>query len=323
MKTKVKTLGLRVLLLCLLLISWTFLVQAEQVKDYYHIVVLSDSHLPFKPSEIKTEAKQEKVLQAKTAVREHINSWEDVDEIVVTGDIVGEHGTIDEYEYARDYFAGFNKPVYPIVGNHDFVYTDEPNADGKFKATPEIKCEKLDRFKSYFNLESVYYSQKVGKYLLVFLSPDDVYSKYLTTVSSSQLDWLQATLSENRNIPTIILFHAPLAGTLYNYNKNVNTNNFIAQPRDRIKEIIKQNPQVFLWVSGHTHTPPTNDSYKADINLYENQVTNIHNCNMDRETIYTNSLYLYSDKVVVRTYNHRQQAWMDDFDRVFSLPEKK
>ena len=39
------------------------------------------------------------------------------------------------------------------------------------------------------------------------------------------------------------------------------------------------------------------------------------------EEAYTNSLYLYADKVVVRTYNHRQQAWMESFDRKFKLPD--
>jgi hypothetical protein len=56
-----------------------------------------------------------------------------------------------------------------------------------------------------------------------------------------------------------------------------------------------------LWVSGHTHTPADNPSFAADLNLYAGRVTNIHNSDLDREVIWTNSLYLYADKVTVKT----------------------
>jgi len=63
------------------------------------------------------------------------------------------------------------------------------------------------------------------------------------------------------------------------------------------------------------HTPPTNENYASEINLYEKQVTNIHNCDMNRATIWTNSLYLYPDKVSVRTFNHKTGAWVEKLDR--------
>jgi 3',5'-cyclic-AMP phosphodiesterase len=119
----------------------------------------------------------------------------------------------------------------------------------------------------------------------------------------------------------MIFFHAPLQGTLKNHNKNANTPNFVAQPAEKLRELILQNGQIFLWVSGHTHTPATNESYASDINLYENQVMNIHNGDMNRGTIWTNSLYLYPDKVVVKTFNHKKAFWMEAFERTLIPPK--
>jgi len=81
------------------------------------------------------------------------------------------------------------------------------------------------------------------------------------------------------------------------------------------------NAQIFLWVSGHTHTPATNESFASGINLYEKQVTNIHNGDMNRGTIWTNSLYLYPDKVVIKTFNHKKGVWMENTERII-IPQK-
>ncbi len=83
-----------------------------------------------------------------------------------------------------------------------------------------------------------------------------------------------------------------------------------------------QNSQVFLWVSGHTHTSPKEESFAAPINSYANRVTNIHNTDMNRETIWTNSLFLYPDKVVVKTYQHKSGIWLPDFERTISAPQR-
>ena len=80
-------------------------------------------------------------------------------------------------------------------------------------------------------------------------------------------------------------------------------------------------PQVFLWVSGHTHTTPKDESFASEINVYEKRITNIHNSDMNRETIWTNSLFLYPDKVVVKTFNHKKGAWLQEFERTIVPPK--
>jgi Icc protein len=77
---------------------------------------------------------------------------------------------------------------------------------------------------------------------------------------------------------------------------------------------------VFLWVSGHTHTSPEEESYASPINVYAKRITNIHNTDMNRAAIWTNSLYLYPDRVVIKTYNHKEGVWVPQLQRDVLLP---
>jgi hypothetical protein len=81
------------------------------------------------------------------------------------------------------------------------------------------------------------------------------------------MGWLGSELKKSQDTPTIIFFHAPLKGTLRDYNRNANTPDYIAQPHERIHEMLKRNPQVFLWVSEHTHTSPEEESFASPINV--------------------------------------------------------
>jgi hypothetical protein len=52
-----------------------------------------------------------------------------------------------------------------------------------------------------------------------------------------------AILAANKNKPTIV-FLLPIAGTLDNYNKNANTDDYVSQPREEIRMIMADKPQV-------------------------------------------------------------------------------
>ena len=134
------------------------------------------------------------------------------------------------------------------------------------------------------------------------------------------MEWLSTELDKNNKAPTFIFFHAPLKGTLLDYNSRVNTLDYIAQPSSKIHDILIKNPQVFLWVSGHTHTSPKEESFASSINVYEKRITNIHNADMNRETIWTHSLYMYPDKIIVKTFDHKRDAWLPDLKRTMLTP---
>ncbi|MFZ2447206.1 MAG: metallophosphoesterase [Syntrophobacteraceae bacterium] len=273
----------------------------------HHIVVLGDPHLPGKHLELK-----EKVIQT-------VNSWTGVEMVVAVGDICEDRGTNEEYAAAKEFFRKLGKPFYPVPGNHDFIYEDALSSKEKRrKGPPAVRDAKLRKFRETFGLSSLPYSRQVGGYLLVFLSPDQ--SSHLTEMSDKQIEWLSRELDKNRKTPTIIFFHAPLKDTLPNDGKHYNTPDFIAQPSDKLHGVLAKNPQVFLWVSGHTHTSPKVEGFAGAMNLYDKRVTNIHNTDMNRKAIWTNSLFLYPDKVVVKTYNHAAGAWLPDLERTIRTP---
>ncbi len=295
-------------------------VGAAAEKGYYRVVVLADPHLPYKAFKQADDKKLAQLTAAKDRLVEDINAWPDVDEVVVVGDVTGDVGSAAEYAYAAGYFARFAKPVRPVTGNHDYIYADEPGPDGRYvKGDAASRRAKLERFKAAFGLPELYYTQTVGDYLLVFLAVDSLDSPHLAQMSDGQVAWLRAELRKRPAAPTIIFYHAPLKGTLTDYNATVNTPSFVAQPEQALAEIIAANPQIVLWVSGHTHTPATREDFAAAVNVYGGRVTNIHNADVDRRGIWTNSLYLYPDRVAVRTFDHRRGIWLEGLERVFPL----
>lgn len=287
---------------------WLMSIALWAGEGYTHMVILGDPHLPGKYFQNK-----EKVLQT-------INGWNDVDSVVAMGDVCEWLGDEKEYTTVQSYFSALKKPLFAIVGNHDYIYANSVDENEKLqRGTPELQKEKLETFKKVFALPKLYSSVIQNGYFLIFLSTDS--PKYLAGMGKEQLAWLENELEKNRHLPTIIFFHAPLDKTLDTYKPFVNTPSFIAQPTNKINELITHNPQIFLWISGHTHTSPKEASFASAVNIYEKQVTNIHNTDMNKETIWTNSLLLYQDKIVIKTYNHNEQKWLDSFERIIYPPK--
>jgi 3',5'-cyclic AMP phosphodiesterase CpdA len=270
----------------------------------HHVVVLGDPHLPGRH------------LPAKQAVLRTINGWTDVDRVVVLGDICEDRGTAEEYAFARQFFAALTAPTHFLVGNHDYIYEDGTTArGGRIRGSPSSRAEKLRRFREAFGLNEVYSSRRVGNYLLVFLSTDHLLSPHLTQISARQLEWLRAELHRRSATPTVIFFHAPLRGTLLEFNDRVNKDDYVAQPQAELRELLLENRQVFLWVAGHMHVSATNESFRSPINRFEAQVATVHVADMQRARIWSTSLFLFSDRVVVKTFDHKQRAWVAELER--------
>lgn len=291
-----------VALLCLLLTLPAPASGADTAK-YHRIVLLGDPHLPGKH------------LDKKEQVRETINSWNDVDLVVALGDICQDRGTVDELATAARFFSGLNKPFLPITGNHDVGYEDETSVKGKRVriSDDKLRATKLERFRTTFGLPASYQSRQLGGYLLLFLATDS--SGHLAEMSEAQLAWLDEKLKKNRNLPAIVFFHAPLAGTLAQYNGKVNEPDYIAQPASRIAELTARHNNLLLWVSGHTHTSPKEPSFASPLNLYQNRITNIHTTDLNRSRIWTRSLFLYPDRVVIKTWDHANNGFVGELEQ--------
>lgn len=295
--------------------------------EVVHIAVLSDLHLPGR------------LLPQKERVVETLNSWPDLDLVVALGDICEDVGSVEEYAAVRQFFARLKKPVLPVAGNHDYIYYDvNPFAPGEkipkgkhvVAASASARRAKLQRFKESFGLSEVYYAKQAGPYRLVFLSTDHLYVSYRTAVSDAQLEWLGAELARHRAAPTIVFFHGPLEGTIGGANLVDNDPlNYMVQPAREIRKLLLENPQVFMWVAGHAHIAPTNANFNGPLSLYERRVTVVHCPGMSgssylsetdqkgtrHEALWTRSLFLHPERVVVKTFDHEKGAWMEPLTR--------
>ena len=295
--------------------------QETNRRDYYHILLISDLHLPVRPIKFPDKAVQDDICQKKQKLLETVNAWDDVDEAALLGDLAARYGKESEFHAVDEYLDSLKFPYYAVAGNHDYAYKDQPriNSKGKEKlvqGTPEEKKAKLAAFQKRYKQPGLYYARSVGDCRLLYLAPDacGTYVEF----SSEQLDWLKREIAAHKKGPVFFFCHAPLMGTLRTYGKKINTPDFTAQPSEALAETLADVPPGSLWISGHTHTPPTNDSYADDsVNRVHRNLVNIHNPTIDASHIYTNSLFLYKDRAVVRTYDHNEDRWLAGLDRTF------
>jgi len=297
--------------------SWTSVQGSERA--YKRLVVLGDPHLPVRVEKHPDQAERKAIVAAKLRAIADINSWPDVDGIAVVGDIVARYSIPSEYDFIKQYFAGVKVPLYVVDGNHEILYQDKPNEEGKLvKGDAESRRRKLQHFCEFWQLSSPYYSLDFGGCHLIFLATEGPLS---TQIGAEQFAWFKNDLAGHQQ-PTLVFFHGPLMGTLLNYNDKVNKKSTVAQPVNELHDLLMANPQVRLWVSGHTHTPATNYSFAAPgINMYGSRIMDIHNSDMDRKRIWTNSLYIYSDHIDIRTFDHQSQDWMTKYDRQIRLDD--
>ncbi|GFK94816.1 3',5'-cyclic adenosine monophosphate phosphodiesterase CpdA [Fundidesulfovibrio magnetotacticus] len=291
----------RVALLLLLAALWPGL--AASAAECPRVAVLADIH--FKAGDAK-----------KLRAVDDLNDWPGLDLTVVLGDIVARRGTPEEYAQAREFVERIKGPRVLVAGNHEYMYADAEQ-DGKTPwGSPELRREKLERFRRELGAPQLRQARELGGYLLLFLSADAVDGTTLTELSPQSLDWLARTLRDHPATPTLIFFHAPLKGTLENYAPKINNKDRVAQPADALDAILRKNAQVIAWVSGHTHTKPDNPSFLSDVNRYEGRVANVHTPPYKGGAPWTNVFTLCPDKVTVKTWDHAARQWAPGLERV-------
>lgn len=289
--------------------------------DYKRIVVLTDLHIPSSTDPKKLQAIND------------INGWNDVYNVTVTGDICHDTGDPNELKAAVNLLSNLKKPTYALTGNHDYLYSDQSEGGAKQQAGPDERAFKLERFRKAFNMKSLYFSEDIDNYHVVYLSPDALETIHLTELSIEQLVWLEGDLELNKNKPTIIFFHGSLEGTWGGKNWP-GSPKFMAQPIDEVRALLAKNQQVFLWVSGHLHLGVYNKSCTDEkvFTYKEHGIKNVHNPALlgsgyltDQDdfdgrsypTIWSKSLYLYPDRVEVKVYDHGAQTHVAELDQVF------
>lgn len=274
------------------------------------VAVIADLHV---------QDSKQKMLQ--TAVKA-INALPGIYAVAITGDLNRKIGSPAEYSEMIKLVSRFKVPIFAVPGNHDIMYRDFFGKNNlKLRTPPAERKAKLERFRKALKLKSLRFSRKVGGHLLVFLPNDDLKGKWLVSLSAGALNFLKETLKKNRDVPTIIFCHAPLEGS-YVKERKLGPHNSNAQPAGKIREILKNNPQVFLWVSGHLHIGPTSNEYNNKANKV-GKVTVIHTPAIGTNSAWMRVLDLSPARAKVRTYNAKTGKYAKKYERVFRHKVKK
>jgi len=293
--------------------------QELPAKGYYRIVVLADLHLPWSPFNGNSLANSEKVLNQKNKLLSDINSWSDVDRVVFAGDSVATSGTLEEYSFAKNYAARFKAPVTVIAGNHEYLYKDVGSDAKLHRSAAHEQRQKLQRFVDTFGMEGFRSSFTISAWHLVFLSCDKIETKFSVELSSEGLSWFAKDLRDNKSLKTIVFFHAPLSGTLLDTDKSASKENSFAQPDNLLSGLLLENPQVAIWVSGHTHTRFDSPSFDNKVNLWKGKILDLQNDTVDRTHAYhSRSIYLYKDHAQIRTWDHSKEEWVTKLDHTIN-----
>ncbi|MBF0547932.1 MAG: metallophosphoesterase [Candidatus Riflebacteria bacterium] len=293
--------------------------QAEQIsaaekKGYFHIVLLADPHFPG-----RITSKKEEVLK-------RIATWEDVDFAVILGDLCEISGTPSEYKSAAHFLDMLQKPFFPISGNHDCFFSNYFSP-----ASPSDREKKIQLFMETFQLPQMFDEIELPNQNLFFLSVDSLTSHYYTAISEPQLDWFEERLKKCKK-PAIVFFHSPVFDEKF-LKMAPFLENYTAQPYSRVTKIVRENPQINLWVSGHIHLAPTNPFFFHDSTFFEGRRLNLFNCDISGMSIFvgagpslenhgkfwTQSLFLYPDKAISRFFYHGTEQWIENWTRNFPL----
>jgi len=159
-------------------------------------------------------------------VIEAMNS-EGGDLVLVCGDM-GSKPTRSELELARDVLCGLKMPYYPVLGNHDALFSGEKEEDF-FREICSLK-------------ENSYHFMMKG---IHFIGVDHGCGKDYqnNSVRPAVMDWLKKTLASIPDDQPIIFFsHYPFANGVKYRTKNA----------DEVQELF-QGKRLLAMVSGHFH----------------------------------------------------------------------
>jgi 3',5'-cyclic AMP phosphodiesterase CpdA len=154
-----------------------------------------------------------------------------VDAVLVTGDLA-EHAAPEEYALAAELIGELGVPFHPLPGNKD----DRATMRSAFDLPGEGDAP-LD------------YAVDLGPMRLVVID-STIPGEDRGDFEPSQLEWLDATLAEEQEQPTILAMHQPpLVTGMADWDA------VIMHPSDRraLAAVIERHPQVHAIVGGHLH----------------------------------------------------------------------
>jgi len=166
---------------------------------------------------------------------DHLNAMQPpADVVLVTGDIVND-GTAAEYEEAARQLRRMNAPVFPIPGNHD-------SRAGLRQAFPQLG----------FLQDGPFIQYAVEDHPVRIVALDTVVEGAPHgALCGERLRWLETTLADAPDRPTVVMMHHPPVETGIDHMDEMRC----LEGAEALGEIIERNPQVERILCGHLHRP--------------------------------------------------------------------
>ncbi|KAJ1448367.1 calcineurin-like phosphoesterase [Pelagophyceae sp. CCMP2097] len=175
-------------------------------------------------------------------------------------------GTTRCFEWARDYFDGFDVPFDVVGGNHDLEGLDEFATD----------AGNLDAYLRILGKETPQFCRTIAeKTLVVGLGStkfrDATHTSHEVSVDAEQLRWFEDVLRKHPASEDWRIFcfsHAPIIGSALrvlhenhvingccwlNHGDAATPVAGVRAPSRRFIELVRESPQVKFWASGHFH----------------------------------------------------------------------
>jgi hypothetical protein len=237
------------------------------------------------------------------AIQDIYQNVPSIDLAIVAGDILQEVSEEGFDWYIRTINLSYIKEWYEIMGNHDL----NPD-DGK------LYRKKIR--------EDFHYAIQKGNILFIFMS-DEVKSS-ATDISDVTFDWWRDLVVNNQDKIIVTVTHAPLEGSKIPFSTL--SRRQITDSK-RFTDVLKKY-RVDIWLSAHLHVP---EWFPNDINRVKkyNGTVFINVAGIRTEALGLKqsesriiTFVCGSDKVLVGSRNHTQEAYNNDLDVVFNLSKE-
>lgn len=241
---------------------------------------------------------------------------------LVNGDITDRGKPAEYAEFKRLMTKGSKETQWLVnTGNHDFY---DPDASDE---------EELRRFMDAFGLKTPYSNRVVGDLHIVMLATEQWKTapgpKEWAWLTPRQLEWFGQVLTEHSDKWTMVCLHQPLQESVFWSHGSSNTFAGCGQAAE-LRALLRQNPQVKLWLSGHTHMGAEIEGnvvqqqgvtfmglgstfYQFVPSQAPEDLASFGGFKKDLSSNQSRWLEFWPDKVVIRARDHAQKAWMDQY----------
>jgi 3',5'-cyclic AMP phosphodiesterase CpdA len=163
------------------------------------------------------------------------------DVVLLTGDIA-DGGREESYDLARELLAPLAWPLFMVPGNHDHKGRLAKAFPGHAYLQPDSRGPSGD-----------FICYAVDDYPVRLIGLDTVTpGDHGGGLCAQRLDWLEATLKERPDTPTLVFMHHPPFASAVGH---MDLEPF--KRREALKAIIQRHPQVERLTCGHIHRPIT------------------------------------------------------------------